>query len=39
VKTTAILIALALMISSGNGVAADDCAPALDFEKRRLAGD
>ena len=36
---TAILTLLMLMIASGKGVAANDCAPALDFEKRRLAAD
>jgi glutathione peroxidase len=39
VKTTAILMPLLVMIASGNGVAAENCAPALDFEKRRLAAD
>ena len=30
---------LILMMTSGSDVAADDCATALNFEKRRLAGD
>ena len=38
-KTTTALTLLMLMLTSGNGVAADACAPALDFGKRRLAGD
>ena len=38
-KTTTVLTLLMLMLTSGNGVAADACAPALDFGKRRLAGD
>jgi hypothetical protein len=28
-----------LKMTSGQGVVADTCAPALDFEKRRLATD
>jgi len=39
VKTIAILALLFLIMTSGQGVAADTCAPALDFEKRRLAAD
>lgn len=38
-KTIAILALLFLIMTSGQGVAADTCAPALDFEKRRLAAD
>ena len=36
-KTTAIVTLLILMMISGNALATEDCAPALDFEKRRLA--
>jgi glutathione peroxidase len=39
VKTIAILALLMVIVTSGNTFAADDCAPALDFEKRRLAGE
>ena len=35
----AILALSILIITGGNTLAADDCAPALDFEKRRSAGD
>ena len=38
-KTTAVLTLLILMMTSGTTLATEDCAPALDFEKRRLAAD
>jgi glutathione peroxidase len=37
VKTTAISTLLILMMTGGNTLATEGCAPALDFEKRRLA--
>jgi len=39
VKTTAVLTLLILMTTSGTAFATEECAPALDFEKRRLAAD
>lgn len=38
-KTSAVLTVLTLIIVSSNSVAAGPCAPALNFEKRRLAAD
>ena len=38
-KTIATLLALGFLVPGGRGVSADDCSPALSFEKRLLAGD
>ena len=38
-KTIAIMTLLTLITTRGNALAAEDCAPALDFDKRRLAAD
>lgn len=38
-KVIATLLALGFLVPGGRGVSADDCSPALSFEKRRLAGD
>jgi glutathione peroxidase len=38
-KTIATLLALGFLVAGGKGVFADECPPALSFEKRRLAGD
>jgi len=38
-RTITTLVALGTMALGGDGVAADACPQALDFEKRRLAGD
>ncbi|MEA3276415.1 MAG: glutathione peroxidase [Pseudomonadota bacterium] len=38
-KAIATLFVMGVVASGGEEVAAEDCAPALDFEKRRLADD
>lgn len=38
-KITTVLTLLILVMTSGNALATEDCAPALHFEKRRLAAD